>query len=225
MKALKREADIYSHLNQSNIVKRMEVLHLKDPVSGFEPIHVLIFMELMEGDLKRLIYGTNRGRMTERETLLWLRQVVSALWYLHNKNISHLDLKPNNILYSTRRERGVTYCTYKLTDFGISQRFDENQPNVITGEVGTKFYAPPEFAVGETSRTKPANIYSLGICIAESIGGRTHSTQYVIKNAQNWNQLIETRLGLSRELAQIISMATDPDSDSRPTIDDISTNL
>ncbi len=43
-------------------------------------------------------------------------KILSALIYMHKKNVSHRDLKPDNILYS--REEGKV----KLIDFGVCKK-------------------------------------------------------------------------------------------------------
>jgi calcium/calmodulin-dependent protein kinase I len=42
---------------------------------------------------------SNRGKFTEIDSCLILRQVLSAVKHLHDKNIAHRDLKPENIIF------------------------------------------------------------------------------------------------------------------------------
>jgi calcium-dependent protein kinase len=42
---------------------------------------------------------SNRGKFTESDSCVILRQVLSAVKHLHDKNIAHRDLKPENIIF------------------------------------------------------------------------------------------------------------------------------
>ena len=47
-----------------------------------------------------------------------LKQILSAVACMHSHNICHCDLKPANILFSTKDERAQV----KVIDFGFAQR-------------------------------------------------------------------------------------------------------
>jgi serine/threonine protein kinase len=54
-----------------------------------------------------------------------IKGICEGLQYLHDNHIVHLDLKPANILLDD-------YMTPKISDFGLSRCFDENQSKRIT---------------------------------------------------------------------------------------------
>ena len=54
-----------------------------------------------------------------------IRGVAVGVEFLHSKQVIHRDLKPANILLDDS-------MTPKLTDFGLSRCFDENQSRHIT---------------------------------------------------------------------------------------------
>lgn len=62
-----------------------------------------------------------RGHYCEHDTAVIVRDIVSALHALHENNILHLDIKPENILFDTRGPKGKVM----LTDFGLSKLLDE----------------------------------------------------------------------------------------------------
>ena len=49
-----------------------------------------------------------RGHYSERDTASVVRQVASALAYIHGINVVHRDLKPTNLLLRSRRDD--THC-------------------------------------------------------------------------------------------------------------------
>ena len=60
-----------------------------------------------------------RGHFTERDAALLMRDVMSALHKLHEHDILHLDIKPENILFETM-DPGATV---KITDFGLAKLY------------------------------------------------------------------------------------------------------
>lgn len=79
-----------------------------------------------------------------------LRDVASALHYLHSRRLVHNDIKPANILYAP--DRGAVLCDFGLTSAAGSPS--------TTG--GTPFYVPPEF-IGARARGAPSDVWALGV--------------------------------------------------------------
>ena len=57
---------------------------------------------------------------TEKQAAEYMKQLLSAVVYLHEKNIVHRDLKPENLLLDSKKHDAAT----KLIDFGTAQRFE-----------------------------------------------------------------------------------------------------
>jgi serine/threonine protein kinase len=57
-----------------------------------------------------------------------IKGISEGIRYLHENNIIHLDLKPANIMLDDN-------MIPKITDFGLSRCFDENQSRHITKNV------------------------------------------------------------------------------------------
>ena len=83
-------------------------------------------------------------------------QLFDALNYLHTKQIYHLDLKPSNILITTKGNN------VKLIDFGFSTR-----DNYSYNPSGTKKYLSPEQITNPIIVDGRSDIYSIGKILEE----------------------------------------------------------
>lgn len=88
------------------------------------------------GDLGRLI--ADNGPLSETATKTMARQLLDALGYLHDMNITHRDVKPDNILVHS-----LDPFVVKLTDFGLSKMVD-NEQTFLRTFCGTLLYCAPE---------------------------------------------------------------------------------
>ena len=112
---------------------------------------------------------TKNGALPEAEAVRYIRQVASALEYVHSKSMMHLDVKPANILLD---EDGNAI----LIDFGLAKQYDTEGQQTSTTPVGISHgYAPMEqYKRGGVSSFSPAtDIYSLGATLYKLVTGAT----------------------------------------------------
>lgn len=104
----------------------------------------------------------NKQTKPLEESLIWklISQIASALQYLHQNNVIHRNIKPDNI-YITQN------LDIKLGDFGISRIFDINKPNHQT-LAGTYQYMSPEM-LERKSYSFETDIWSFGVVAFELI--------------------------------------------------------
>ena len=124
-----------------------------------------IIMEYVEGiTLKKHI--DHRGALPEREVLYYATQILSALDYIHSKDIVHCDIKPQNIIL-------LQNGSIKVADFGIA-RLDamlDNSKERSDVALGTVYYVSPEQAQGKSPKAE-SDLYSLGVMLYEAMTNR-----------------------------------------------------
>ena len=95
---------------------------------------------------------------TTRELVLILHQMLDALVFLHARNITHRDIKAENILCDSREH-------FRLADFGVAK-----EGNFLESMKGTKPYLAPEMFRG-VPYTAKVDVYALGLVIAVLLMG------------------------------------------------------
>ncbi|VDB82670.1 unnamed protein product [Peniophora sp. CBMAI 1063] len=137
--------------------------------------------------------------ITEPEARYIARQVFRGLKVLHDENLIHRDLKPDNILMrwtpesnphpcpgNRRPEHDVRNWTVKLADFGtVRERGPEEEGTTI--RVGTSLWYPPELnPEGAGKRTHKSDVWTVGFIVACMLMGQIGRPQrgHVISHAQ-----------------------------------------
>ncbi|GMT25440.1 hypothetical protein PFISCL1PPCAC_16735 [Pristionchus fissidentatus] len=103
---------------------------------------VMIYEFMSGGEMFEKV-SDETNRMTEADAANYMRQVCRALKHMHEMNYVHLDLKPENIMFTTKRSNDL-----KLIDFGLATHLDPK--NSIKVSTGTAEFAAPEVANGKS---------------------------------------------------------------------------
>ena len=96
-----------------------------------------------------------RGKFSESDAAVLIKQVLSCVNYCHKSNIVHRDLKPENILLEQNKE----YDQIKIIDFGTSLVYDPSKQ--LDEKLGTPYYIAPE--VLNKSYNSKCDIWSVGV--------------------------------------------------------------
>ena len=155
---VKQEISILKQLNHKNIVKFY---------GFFETVNqLLIKMEYVKyGTLKKWI--KNHKKITEEEASIILSQILSAVVYLHGKQICHRDIKPENIMLSKENDLN----SIKIIDFGLSAQHFYRLIN--NDYCGTYIYMAPE-QIEKKLYFISVDIWSIGILMFMLLNNGKH---------------------------------------------------
>lgn len=176
-------------------------------------------MEHVDGmTLKQLvqIYGAQpAGRVIQI-----LSQVCGSLEEAHQLGIIHRDVKPENVLISTR---GGMCDVVKVFDFGLSKDLESDKADSNTGLTGTPLYLAPEAIDSPSSIDQRSDIYSVGSLGYYLLTGQTVFTgngivDICLKQVQDEPPSPSKRLGESIEpmLEQLIMQCLKKSPENRP---------
>ena len=156
VRRFKNESKAISLLNHSNIVKVYDV-SVNDQLQ-------YIVMEYVDGMTLREYLNERGGKLTSRETVHFISQILKALEHAHANGVVHRDIKPQNIMLLDNGQ-------LRMMDFGIA-RISRAENQLLSGKtMGSVHYISPEQAKGdETDCT--SDIYSVGVMMYEMLSGQ-----------------------------------------------------
>ncbi|KAK2956678.1 putative Calcium/calmodulin-dependent protein kinase kinase 2 [Blattamonas nauphoetae] len=127
MDSLSKEVAIMKQMDHPHLVKLYEVID--------DPKHSKMYMvlEYLEGGTLTI---RNNSFYPEDVVHFYFHQLVTGIAFLHQHNIAHHDIKPDNVLLSNNN-------VLKVSDFGASIMYD-SQNETIRGIRGTPVFIPPE---------------------------------------------------------------------------------
>ena len=157
VRRFKNESKAISLLNHPNIVKVYDV-------SVSENLQYIV-MECVEGMTLREYLNERGGRITSRETVHFIGQILRALDHAHRNGVVHRDIKPQNIMLLDNGQ-------LRMMDFGIA-RISRAENQIQNGKkaMGSVHYISPEQAKGEESGPQ-SDIYSVGVMMYEMLSGK-----------------------------------------------------
>lgn len=199
-----KEIEIKNHRQRDMAISEAEMLKdIMENVSHPSIMHIekvfqvgskfyLVFPLCTGGELFEHI--VRKGHFTERDAAVILYDLISGLHALHEHDILHLDIKPENILFDGVDDN----ARIKITDFGISRLFSDSsnieqnkkQKEITSEELfqklreykqlgsvniqhvkGTIGYMSPELILCNYS-SKAADIFASGVVLYILLNGR-----------------------------------------------------
>ena len=165
VKSVINEYRMCQKLRHSNVVKILGIYNNKLDLTTYV-VYVLMEVGLTDWEKEIRSYNDKSLEYTEQELIQIIKQLSSVLSFLQRNNISHRDIKPQNILVF---KNGI----YKVADFGEAKQIDNIAKNLINFSLrGTELYMSPLLFNGlRTGQIDikhnlfKSDVYSLGLCV------------------------------------------------------------
>ncbi|XP_020289462.1 ribosomal protein S6 kinase alpha-5-like isoform X2 [Pseudomyrmex gracilis] len=141
----------------ANVVKLIDVHR--------DHLHTYLVMELLSGGelLQRSL------PFTERQAKRIMRQLASAVRFMHSHGVVHRDLKPENIVFSNQNED----FPVKIVDFGFARKKTSREP--LNTPCFTLPYAAPE-VIARQDYDESCDMWSLGVILYYMLSGNPPSS-------------------------------------------------
>lgn len=132
---------------------------------------VYYVMEYLNGKSIRKEVKDN-GPYSEKDALSLIREIAGAISFLHEERITHLDIKPDNIILHTFPNEESPYPV--LIDFGLAKHYDKEGKATSTIRVQgcSEGYSPVEQYVRIDRFSPTADIYALGATLFFMLTGK-----------------------------------------------------
>jgi len=207
------EINILKEIDHPNIIKMYEFF--EDDKRYYLVTEICKGGELFDEILQR-------GKFTERDAAVLMKQVLSCINYCHQANIVHRDLKPENILLEANKE----FDQIKIIDFGTSLVYDPNRN--LDEKLGTPYYIAPE--VLNKNYNNKCDIWSCGVITYILLSGQPPfngtTDQEIMKKVREGQFSFEDRVWqtISENAKSFIRLLLTYNAAERPTAEEILTH-
>ncbi|KRX07303.1 Protein kinase-like domain [Pseudocohnilembus persalinus] len=178
------EAQILQDLSHPNIIRFRRVCETKKLV--------YIVMEYLQGGtLKDLIENrkANQQPFTEEESSTLMKNILNAVFYMHENSVIHRDLKPENILFGDSKDLN----SLRVSDFGLSTQFKGETPfKIYSQRCGTYIYMSPE-QINDSLYSKGVDIWAAGIIMYQLLTLGKHPIYKSGMSKEQYNKILKNK--------------------------------
>jgi serine/threonine protein kinase len=178
---------------------------------------VNLFMELCDGSLQDIIKARTSPDPVKRDLYrrglpTIMQQTLSAVAYLHEMNITHRDLKPQNILVKGDR--------IKLTDFGTAHQL-ANKDETLREVQGTLRFMAPEVFKGE-SYNQSCDTWSIGclmcVLLEVKVPWMQNKSEHLLVDLQQKDINLDNATHISPEARDLMNLCLQVPKHLRPPV-------
>ena len=154
-KTMKRELRMLQRMHHENIVDFVEAFKRKG--------NLFLVFEYVEKNLLEILQDSPRG-LEPKLIRHFMYQLCKAIKYLHDQNVIHRDVKPENLLVNENMD-------LKLCDFGFARLISGSSKERLTDYVATRWYRAPELLLTQGEYGPEVDYWAVGCIMGELVDG------------------------------------------------------
>ena len=145
------------------------IIHVNEVFEANNTVYYV--MEYLDAGSLRS-YVREHGALSENEALSIMMPIMNAVDYLHQHRMTHLDIKPDNVMLKNDPDTGEIIPV--LIDFGLSKHYDKNGNPTSTMRASgfSDGYAPVEQYTGIYTFSPQADVYALAATLYYALVGK-----------------------------------------------------
>ncbi|KAK7507540.1 hypothetical protein BaRGS_00001475, partial [Batillaria attramentaria] len=207
---VRREIELMNSLHHPKLLQ----LHEAFDQTG----EMVMILELLSGGelFDRLV--AEDYDLKESDCIEYMRQVCQGVHHMHQQNIIHLDLKPENVMCVTKDSNDV-----KIIDFGLAQRVEEGKQIKVL--FGTAEFCAPEI-INFQPVSFSTDMWSLGVVTYvllsgySPFAGEDHKQTFSLVNNVDYDFDDDVWDSVSDDAKDFIKRLLIKDKNQRMTIDE-----
>jgi serine/threonine protein kinase len=211
-----REVHIQSHLNHPSLTQLIDYYH--------DAEYYYIIQELVGSEWNKsesqdapnprdlFEFFEVNGNLTEAQGKKILKQLVSAMIYMKNRNIFHCDIKDENIAIDKD-------LNIKLIDFGAAEHMPASRypDGTLLDFGGTPAFAAPETYWVQPYKPEASDAWSMGVMLFSLLCGHRPFSSY----QEMLSKPLETPKHLSSECRSLLEQMLTTEPSKRISFEDI----
>jgi mitogen-activated protein kinase 1/3 len=189
-KRILREVKVLKHFRHHDNIICLKSLILPRSFEEFNDVYIVT--DLMDDSLKGFL--SKQVELTEQQIQFLMYQLLRSLKYIHSANVLHRDIKPHNILINYN-------CELKVCDFGLARGMDsantkDEQRNMSTHYVASRWYRAPELLLCHKEASKSIDMWSVGCVFSELLNSDATTSNRVLFPGDSYLKQIDLIINL-----------------------------
>jgi calcium-dependent protein kinase len=199
-------------INEVLILKKLDHPHI---IKIFEfnedEFNLYVVMELCRGG-ELLDTVVKKRCISENDAALFMKQIISAVYYMHSLGIVHRDLKLENMLLDNNMNKNI-----KIVDFGTACELEPGK--FLSHTIGTINYMAPEMF--KKNYNEKCDIWSCGVILYILLSGRApfkgKDKKLTVASIEKGEYSLETSewFNISEQAKEFISKLLEPNYNKR----------